>query len=296
LIVIFWYALVPITGGFLNRYKWKKFRNRFNILRLSPLLNYSQYRKLDGEGGIFRFSGGIESITDGHTLWVKGDDLTIPVSIAKTKCFLLPVYDGEGLPEAPQEIRWNRVSTITEGAKVFIAGSIKIQDDRLSFVSTKEQPLMVIFYDCEDTELAQAIIRAARTRNEYWNSITPVSLAIGALTLIFIAANYLGRPAFRLTVICALSSVFIPALPVFPPGILFTSLYRRLSWNSRKLRADYDLAHYGLLPDSSDKPANSLALRAYTLEFIAWGLMLAGIFVNIVFICLILYLFRIISF
>ena len=296
MIVIFWYALVPITGGFLNRYKWKRFRNRFNILRLSPLLNYGQYRKLDGEGGIFRFYGGIESITDGHTLWVKSGDLTIPVSIAKTKCFLLPIHDGEGFPEAPQEIRWNRVSTITEGAKVFIAGLIKTQDDRLSFVSTKEQPLMVIFYDCEDTELAESIIRAARTRNEYWNSITPVSLAIGAITLIYIAATYLGRPAFRLTVICALSAVFIPALPVFPPGILFTYFYRRLSWDSRKLRADYDLALYGLLPDSADKPANSFALRAYTLEIFAWGLMLASVLVNIGFIFLIFYLFHIISF
>jgi len=296
LVVIFWYALVPIAGGFFNRYKWKRFRNQFNALRLDPLLDYSQYRKLGGDGGIFRFSGGIESITDGHTLWVKGGDLTIPVSIAKTKCYLLPIHDGEGFPEAPQEIRWSRVSTITEGAKVFIAGSIKTQDDRLSFVSTKEQPLMVIFYDCPDSELAGAIIRAARTRDEYWNSITPVSIATGALILIYIAASYLGRPAFRLTVICALIAVFIPVLPVFPPGILFTSLYRRLSLDSRKLRADYDLALYGLLSGSTGKPSSSFALRAYTLEFFAWGLMIAGVCVNIVFILLTLYLFRVISF
>jgi len=296
LIVILWYALVPITGGFINRYKWKRFRNRFNSLRLSPLLDYSQYRKLDGEGGIFRFFGGIESITDGHTLWVKGGNLSIPVSIAKTKCFLLPIHDGEGFPEAPQEIRWNRVSTITEGAKVFIAGCIKTKDDRLSFVSAKEQPLMVIFYDCPDDELAQIIIQAARTRNEYWNSITPVSIAIGALTLIYIAATYLGRPAFRLTVICALSAVFIPILPLLPPGILFTSLYRRLSWDSRKLRADYDLARFGLMPIPSDKPVNSFVLRAYALELLAWALMLASVIVNIIFIFLLLYLFKVISF
>jgi hypothetical protein len=295
LIVIFWYALVPIAGGFLNRYKWRKFRSRFNTLRLGPLLDYRQYRQLKDDGDIFRFSGGIESITDGHTLWVKGHDLTIPVSIAKTKCFLLPAHEGEGFPEAPQQIRWNRVSTITEGTKVFIAGRIKKNDDRLSFVSTKELDLMVIFYDCPDSALASAIIRAARTRGEYWNNITPVSLAIGALALIYIAASYLGRPAFRLTVISALFAVFIPVLPVFPPGILFTSLYRRLSWDSRKLRANYDLARYGFLPGSSQKLANYFALRAYTLELLAWVLMLAGVFINIIFIYLILYLFKIIS-
>jgi hypothetical protein len=270
-------------------------------MRLGPLLDYRQYRQLESEGGdkncgIFRFTGGIESITDGHTLWVKGSDLTIPVSIEKTKCFLLPPHEGQGFPEAPQRIRWNRVSTITEGTKVFIAGTVKKKDDRLSFVSTKELGLMVIFYDCPDSDLVSAIITASRTRNEYWNNITPVSLAIGALALVYIAASYLGRPAFRLTVISALSAVFIPILPVFPPGIIFTSLYRRLSWDSRKLRANCDLARYGLLPGSSQKLANFFALRAYTLESFAWVLMLTGICINIVFICLIFYLFRIISF
>jgi len=288
--------LVPITGGFINRYKWKRFRNRFNSLRLIRLLDYRQYRQLEGEGGIFRFSGGIESITDGQTLWVKGDDLTIPVSLEKTKCFLLPIHEGEGFPEAPQRIRWNRISTITEGAKVFIGGRIKNQDDRLSFVSTKEQPLMVIFYSCPDASLAEAIIRAARTRHEYWNNITPVSLAIGALALIYIAASYLGRPAFRLTVISALSAVFIPIFPILPPGILLTALYRRLSWDSRKLRANYDLARFGLFADLTPRLAKQFALRAYTLELFAWVLMLAGICINIIFIFLILYLFRLISF
>jgi len=300
LFVIFFYAIVPITGGFINRYNWKKFRNRFNTLRLSPLLDYSQYRRLESESGnlgdIYRFSGGIESITDGHTLWVKGDNLTVPVSIAKTKCYLLPRHEGEGFPEQPQEIRWNRVSTITEGAKVFIGGIIKKEDGRLSFVSTNEQPLMVIFYDCPDDALAVNIICAARTQNEYWNNITPVSIAIGVLALIYIAATYLGRPAFRLTVISALAAVFIPILPVFPPGLLLTSLYRRLTWNSRKLRANGDLARYGLLPHSTLKLANYFALRAYSLEAFAWVIMFAGICVNIIFIYLILYLFKIISF
>ena len=259
-------------------------------------MDYRQYRQLEWDGGVFRFSGGIESITDGQTLWVKGDDLTVPVSITKTKCFLLPLHEGEGFPEAPQQIRWNRVSTITEGAKVFIGGRVKNQDDRLSFVSTKEQPLMVIFYNCPDAAFAGLIIQAARTRNEYWNNITPASLVIGALALIYIAASYLGRPAFRLTVVSALTAVFIPILPVFPPGILLTSLYRRLSWNSVKLRASYDLARYGLLADSTPWIAKYLAFRAYAMEFLAWILILAGICINLVFIFLILYLFRFISF
>jgi len=264
-------------------------------MRLRELLDYKKYRQLQNEG-VYRFIGNIESITDGHTLWVRGDDLTIPVSLARTKCYLLPVHEGAGLPEAPEQIRWNRVSTLTEGLKVFIGGKLNIKNNRMNFESAKDQPLMVIFYSCPDDELPVNIIRAARTRNDYWNSITPVSIVIGALILIYIAASYLGRPAFRLTVISALAAVFIPILPIFPPGIIFTSLYKRLTWNARKLRADSDLARFDLLPGSTKRLAKYFALRSFTLEAAAWVLVLFGVCINIVFIFLILLLFEIISF
>ena len=368
------YGLLPITGAFNSRNRWRKYRKHFEKLCLEPLLDYRRYRQLEGEGGVFRFTGGIESITDGHTLWVRGDDLTIPVSLEKTRCFLLPVTEGEGTPEAPEQIRWNRVSTLTEGAKVFIGGQIKTQNNRLSFCSTKENPLMVLFYNCPDRELAGSIIRAARTRNEYWNSFTPVSLVMGALALVYMAASFLGRPAFRLTVISALVAVFVPALPVVPPGILFTVLYRRMSWHARKFRSYWDLVRlplnlmpgcpeqqscpegqvpgtgekygyvkldslpegeaipwllpenqkqgknklyffgtlaagtgeeyplpqrskdpfvsFGILPDDPARLAGRYAIKAYTLEALAWLILLTGISVNVVFIIFILQLLR----
>ena len=264
-------------------------------MRLRPELNYTQYRQLNEEA-IFRFTGNIESITDGHTLWVRGEDLTIPVSLSKTKCYLLPKHEGGELPEAPEQIRWNRVSTLTEGSKVFIGGKLKAEENRYNFIQSKENPLMVIFYNCPDSELPGAVIRAARTRNEYWNNFTPASIGIGALILIYIAASFLDRPAFRLTVISALTACFIPILPIFPPGFIFTSLYRRLTWNARKLRADHDLARFALLPGSTEKLANYFAIRAYSLEILAWVFMILGVVINLVFIFLILLLFRVISF
>ena len=264
-------------------------------MRLSPLLDYRQYRLLDEEA-VFKFSGSIESITDGHTLWVRGDDLTIPVSLLKTKCYLLPKHEGEGLPEAPEHMRWNRISTLTEGSKVFIGGRLKIHENRYNFVQSKENPLVVIFYSCSDTELPGTVIRAARTRNEYWNGITPASLVIGALILIYIAAFFIDRPAFRLTVIGALTACFIPVLPIFPPGFIFTSLYRRLTWDARKMRAEHDLARFNLAPGSTERLADFFAFRAYSLEIFAWFLMILGICINLVFLFLILFLFRVISF
>jgi len=234
-------------------------------------LDYRRYRQLentaDGQGGgIFRFTGGIESITDGRTLWVKGEDLTIPVSLEKTNCFLLPEYEGEGIPEAPEQIRWNRVSTLTEGVKVFIGGRITMQNNRLNFISTKENPLTVIFYNCPETELTGQIIRAAKTNNEYWNNVTPVSLSIGVLSLIYIAYSLLNRPAYRLNLIGALVAVFVPVLPMIPPGILLTVLYRRITWSAKKFMAYWELARLPmryLKPDQKSAPLSTGELYGY---------------------------------
>jgi len=346
-----------------------RFRKRFNDLRLNLLLNYQLYRRLQNKGGVFRFMGEIDSITDGHTLWVKGDDLTIPVSLNKTKCWLLPVHDEDEIPEPPERVRWNDVSTLSEGIKVFIGGQIKMHNNRMSFVSTKEKPLTVIFYNCPDSSLTEDIIRCARTQNEYWNGITPVSIVIGALSLICVAAYFLNRPAYRLTIITSLVAVFLPILPMFPPGLLLTLLYRRITWHARKLRAYWDLVRlpmcylkegeesavlgstgekyvyikinspqdaaentpflvpehdkeedpewhlfgvltlgnslpqpslidpfvtFGLLHGFPKRLASRYAIRAYSMEALAWVLLLLGISINVVFIFLILSLLRII--
>jgi len=264
-------------------------------MRQSPLLDYRQYRSLN-QSGAYRFSGNIESITDGQTLWVKGDDLTLPVSLEKTKCYLLPKHEGEGEGDAPEQIRWNRVSTLSEGVKVFVGGEARPDESRLSFCSTKEKPLIVIFYSCPDNELTENIIRSARTKGEYWNSLTPASLVTGALGLIFIAASFLGRPAFHLAVISALVAVFIPVYPVLPPGFLLTLLYQRAAWNARKMRINCDLAYYNLSPGATSNTVKRYAIRAYSLEALAWVLMAMGIVINIVFIFMILSLFQVISF
>jgi hypothetical protein len=246
---VIWYGIVPIAGAVFKRHKWRQFRERFDEIRLRPILNYSTYRRLEQEGETFRFIGGFESLTDGQTLWIQGESLTMPVSLTDAQTFLLPMQKGDELPdvfdpseEEPEQIKWDRVSTLTEGARVFVGGELVFRDERWIFVSTRETPLLVIFYDGPDRSLTPRVIRGGRHRNEYWNEITPYSLAIGALCQILVALDYLYRPSFRLTVITSLIVLFIPLFPMIPPGILFTTIYRRLAWQARTFRAYRDLA------------------------------------------------------
>jgi hypothetical protein len=241
-----------MAGALFKRYKWHIFRRRFDELRLRPILNYRQYAQ-KGDDGTFRFTGGFESVTDGQTLWIRGEDLTVPVSLKNAETYLLPMQKEGGIPEVfdpgeetPEKIRWERISALAEGAKVFVGGTLVCRDGRRSFESTKENPLMVIFYDGPDHLLTARVIRAGRHRGEYWNGLTPYALTLGAIALIILAVTFLFRPAYRLTVITSVFALFIPVYPILPPGLLFTVVYRRLAWRSRILRAYRDLARLPL--------------------------------------------------
>jgi hypothetical protein len=368
-LAVFWYGLVPVGGAFSLSGKWRNFRRRFNSLRLKPVLDYSRYRDLSGAGGEFRFTGGFESITDGHTLWIHSDSLTLPVALHGAETYVLPMQEGQQFEifdpseETPERIRWDRVSSLAEGARVFVGGVLVLRDDRWTFVSTKECPLMVIFYDGPDHFLASRAIRAGRRLNEYWNPITPYALIVGALALLYVAVSFLSRPVFRLTALAAFIAVFLPLFPMIPPGLLFTVIYRKFWWKARTYRAYRDLvrlplryltagedscllpggerygmkhyqvltpdmtdipriipgegrvlkegwyvfgklnegeifpqepednlATYGAVPGKPDRLAHSFTLRAYTLEILAWLLLLFGIALNTFFIGVIIFL------
>jgi hypothetical protein len=258
---VFWYALIPVAGAFMNRHRWRVFRQCFNGLRLKPFLDYTAYRW--GKGGLYRFIGGFESITDGHTLWIRNDELTIPVSLAGAHTYVLPMQETDepsGIfdpgKETPARINWDQVATLAEGAKIFVGGPLLSRENRLTFVSDKDNPLLVIFYDGPDRSLTARTIRAGRGGNEYWNFITPYALILGAFSQILIALNFLHRPSYRLTVLVAFITVFVPLFPMIPPGFGLTLLYKRLWWQARVFRAYRDLVRLplkylplGRLPD-----------------------------------------------
>jgi hypothetical protein len=256
LFAVFWYGLVPVIGAFVSRRAWRVFRQRFDDLRLSPLLDYGTYERYAREarkyGGRFRFFGGFESMTNGHitepTLWIRADNLTIPVSLLDAQTYILPLTEEKVTQSAsiPQRIRLDRVQTMTEGARVFVGGNLVWRNDRLIFVSTKENPLMLIFYDGDDRSLTLRTIRAGRNKNEYWNAITPYALILGVFTQLLIALSFLTRPAFRFTSIAAFIALFTPLFPLFPPGILCTVLYQRLWRQARLFRIYRDIARLPL--------------------------------------------------
>jgi hypothetical protein len=264
-LAVFWYGLVPIAGAFISRRSWRVFRRRFDELRLKPLLDYGAYRR-GGDGELYRFIGGFESVTGEDTLWLRGGDLTVAAALGGAHTYMMmptkdippepgsidqgrgagPMDFSSGGEETPERIRWNRISALPGGVKVFVGGALVQKDGRPVFSSTREQPLLVIFYDGPDRAFPIRAIRAGRRHNEYWNSITPYSFILGAFSQIIMVMIFLPRPAFQLTALTAFIALFAPLFPLVPPGLLFTLIYQQLWRRARKLRSCRDLARLPL--------------------------------------------------
>ena len=211
-------------------------------------MDYTLYHQSGAAGACFRFLGGFESATDDHVLWARGDNLTISIDMDGAAIYALPsanmvstdgVLELDGEP--PERIQWDRVAALDEGSKVYVGGALVDRDGQLVFASTKETPLLIIFYDGTEKTLMPRTIWAGRQKNEYWNPLTPFSLTLGIACQLVLAISYFPRPAFRSSAIYAIVAVFGPLFPLMPPGVLFTALYRRLWRRARMYRACRDL-------------------------------------------------------
>jgi hypothetical protein len=257
---VFWYALIPLIGTFTSRHKWRIFRERFISLCRKPLLNYTLIRKnINGE---YHFIGNFESVAENNTLWIKNDTLTAPVVLKNAQTYMMPLTEKKrgGAEEkiymdendfdvnaaAPRRLNWNRISTLTAGAKVFIGGVLKMINGQQMFISSKKQPLIIIFYECSERALSAGVMRAGRYQNEYWNPVTPYSIVGGVFSLFWIAQIFFARPAYRATVLSAIVAIFGPLVPFVPPGLILTLVYHHLWWRACLYRVFRDIAQLPL--------------------------------------------------
>lgn len=195
------------------------------------------------ELGSFKFFGSLEAIEEESTIWLRNGTLTIPVNMEGSKVYLLPSEneEKEGIEESPKVVRWERISSLTEGTKVFISGILFANAGRYYFKAAKNHELLVIIYDGDDRSLLRRSIQYGRQMNEYWNQFTPAALGVGFLSLIILASVLMKSSFYRLGSLLSLTFGLVPFLPFIPPGVLFFWTYRRFWRKGRNYRAKRDL-------------------------------------------------------
>ena len=250
------YAVLPVAGAFSARAAWRTFRRRFLASReYAPLSLGDGLRAGDGAPLRRRHTGSAEVLQGEDCIWSRGDGATAAIRLKDARIHLLPParvsegsYDLEAADESLQSTAWKRLSGLEEGTRLYAAGSLRIERGLPVFSGTPADPLLVLFYDGRDEDLARRVLWAGRHRNEYWNPVTLVSLTAGFLATGTSLYNLLQPPLLSLPAALAAALAFSPVLPFLPPGLVLFSVYRRLWARARGLRARRDLLRFGLEP------------------------------------------------
>ncbi|MBB6479483.1 hypothetical protein [Spirochaeta isovalerica] len=239
LIPLLFYIILPLIGAFRVRSVWRQFRLTMINASLFPICTYGEIIG-DRKEGYFRFFGEIESIQSRKLLWVKNKNMTMTVKMEHCFVYLIP-SEKKMNSQMPTKLSWNRVFSIAEGTAVYISGEVREEDGRLLFAGDRKNPLTVIIYDGEESSLLERSISCGRQKNEYWNFLTPWSIAIGGILSLVLLNMMIQANVPAEFLIGGILVAALPILPFLPPGLFFFFLYTAFWRRGRNCRADRDL-------------------------------------------------------
>lgn len=260
-IVFVFYGVVPGIGAFVVRARWRLFRARMIDSSLRPTVGYVQLRSNDpsaGYLGVYRCFGTLEAIQADDTLWITDGKISLAVRMSDEHVYYLApgLYasgtDQNELPDdTPTIVPWSKIGSLPEGTRMFVCGPLYVQNGTAIFRSDGATSLTVLIYDGSPESVLERSIWSGRHRNEYWNQLTPGSLAAGSLSLLILASVYIGSPWLRSSAILAVAGSLMPVLPLMPPGVPLFFVYRRWWQQARSLRAERDLMRLPLRFDDT---------------------------------------------
>jgi hypothetical protein len=239
-IAFLFYLAIPIAGAFSARKQWRRFRLRVLELSFFPMLRYHDITTAKDSGPRqFRLYGKVEAMVGKDRIWVRGRTVSALIDFSRAPIYVLEA--GETRAGAIERLPWKRVSSLGEGTKILVGGRLVFEDNQAVFVDDPDEPLLVVSYDRDDDGLVADLIAAGRPANEYWNSATRISFAIG-MTLSSIFLVYLvARDLFPSVRALAFLAAMTPVLALSPPGLGFFLLYRNLWRRALLFRMERDL-------------------------------------------------------
>jgi len=153
LAALLFYMILPVTGAFSARARWRVFRRRFQAAFEFPRLDLQEpLRNPDTLFGNFQHYGSVEAIQGEDRVWTRGETVTAAVCLKDARIYLLPparplddkgAYDLEAADEFLKPTPWKRLSGLEEGARIYAAGELRAEGGLPVFHGTPSEPLLV---------------------------------------------------------------------------------------------------------------------------------------------------------
>jgi len=248
------YLILPVIGALLVRKKWRDFRSllfeatSLPVLTAELVFGYLSKSFVETERlGFFRAFGEVDAIGPENYLWLHLDGASCGVIMDDVQVYTLFANQfGETDSMNPdtdsiEGLRWKAIPSIPQGTRLMVSGELLRCNGSLCFVSSPEKPLLVLLHDGIDEYVPARAIIAGRHRNEYWNPLTQVSLAVGILVMSILLGSGFGGRSLVFFQAINITLAFAPVLPILPPGFALFFLYRRLWALARRYRAERDI-------------------------------------------------------
>jgi len=253
-IAVLFYAALPALGAFHARGQWRRFRRTVTTVSHYPTATPGVVgRERSVPVGCYRFFGTLEAIQGDDRIWLTNGRFSVAADLRHVRVYLIPESEsnepvslsGRGAAAALGSVPWNRIFSLPEGTPVFVGGALFSEEGRGVFRDNGRTRLLVVIHDCPKESLVLRAISGGRQRNEYMNTFTLPSVAIGSLSLILFAFSLLALPE-RLVSLLALTAGLAPLSPFLPPGFPLYFAYRSYWKKARLLRVQRDVVRLPL--------------------------------------------------
>lgn len=252
-IAALFYVVVPAVGAVLARSHWRRFRTTVTTVSHYPTAAPGVVSRQHGApAGFYRFFGTLEAIQGDDRIWLTNGRFSVAADLRNVRVYLIPEAEAEETAAAALgSVPWSRIFSLPEGTPVFVGGALFSEEGRGVFRDSGRTRLLVVIHDCPKESLVLHAISGGRQRNEYINSLTLPSVAIGSLSLVLFAFTLLAIPE-RVTALLALTAGLAPLSPFLPPGFPLYFAYRSSWKKARLLRVQRDVVRLPLryFPDS----------------------------------------------
>jgi hypothetical protein len=261
-IAVLFYAALPALGAFLARGQWRRFRRTVTLVSHYPTATPGVVgRERSAPVGCYRFFGTLEAIQGDDRIWLTNGRFSVAADLRNVRVYLIPETEssepdslsGGGAGAASLgSVPWNRIFSLPEGTPVFVGGALFSEEGRGVFRDNGRTRLLVVIHDCPKESLVLRAISGGRQRNEYMNTFTLPSVAIGSLSLVLFAFTLLPMPE-RIVSLLALTAGLAPLSPFLPPGFPLNFAYRSYWKKARLLRVQRDIVRLplGYFPTSA---------------------------------------------
>ncbi len=239
----FFYVALPLIGAYIVRHRWRVLRSL--VLSASHWLDCT-FSDIQGPVPLSprRFFGHLEAWEGREILWLTDGKLSVPVNVEGADFWFLQTEDvprTEASEEPPRRVFWKDVRALPEGVTFLVAGRLIEKDGRGQFHTLPQHKLLFLAYEGRSQTVLPRTIWSSRHKNELWNFLTPLSLAVGLAALLAAGYFLLKMPGERAEGLVALALALLPSTFFLPPGILFFYWFSRIWGKSRRHRAERDV-------------------------------------------------------